>query len=239
MKRILLVEDDSNLGFMLKEFLELKGFKTTLAANGEEGRDFFQDTEFDMGIFDVMMPRKDGFWLAEVVRAKDPAFPIIFLTAKSSKRDAIKGLEIGADDYITKPFSVDELFLRIKAILRRVDAIRNDHKGSTKELYIFGDFTFFFNERELVYQDKREKLTGKEAQLLKLLILNKNEVLEREMVLNALWGDDSYFSARSMDVFISKLRKKIKPDPNLEILNVHGLGFSLVEKNPDGNSDGA
>ena len=233
MKRILLVEDDANLGFMLKEFLEMKGFRVTLAKDGEEGRDYFLEGQFDLGIFDIMMPKKDGFWLGEVVRSNNQSFPIIYLTAKSSKKDAIKGLEIGADDYITKPFSVDELLLRVKAVLRRVESYQHP-SGLNKELEVLsiGKFALHYTEREFKGPKKMEKLTAREAQLLRLLIQNKNEVLERQMVLNALWGDDSYFSARSMDVYISKLRKKIKTDPNLEILNVHGHGFSLVEKNP-------
>ncbi len=233
MKRILLVEDDPNLGFMLKEFLEMKGYDTTLARNGEEGKEKFQSSRYDLGIFDVMMPKKDGFWLGELVRSADPHFPIIYLTAKDKKQDAIKGFEIGADDYVTKPFSVEELHLRIVAILRR-SGNSSEKRGEPSKTRVLklGKYAFHLNERILLLNGEQIKLTSKESQLLNLLIRKKNEVLERSIVLNTIWEDDSYFSARSMDVYISKLRKKLKKDETLEILNVHGLGFSLVEKKP-------
>jgi len=232
MKKILLVEDDSNLGFMLKEFLDMRGYETTLAQNGLEGKERFFDKNFDLGILDVMMPKKDGFWLGEVIRSQDPFFPIIYLTAKNNKRDTIKGFEIGADDYVTKPFSMEELLLRIQAVLRRSENFGNEKKDGPSKVLKIGKFEFNLNERTLTESGNTQKLTSKEAQLLNLLIEKKNKILERSIVLNSVWDTESYFSARSMDVYISKLRKRLREDKSLEILNVHGLGFRLIEKNP-------
>jgi DNA-binding response OmpR family regulator len=218
---------------MLKEFLDMRGYDTTLAKNGLEGKERFLEKKFDLGILDVMMPKKDGFWLGEIIRSKDPFFPIIYLTAKNNRRDAIKGFEVGADDYVTKPFSMEELLLRIQAVLRRSNHGRSQKKGKQPKVLRIGKFEFNSNERYLSEKGNTQKLTSKEAQLLNLLIENKNQILERSIVLNSVWETESYFSARSMDVYISKLRKRISGDKNLEILNVHGLGFRLIEKIPD------
>lgn len=226
--RLLVVEDDPNLGTILAEYLRAKNYDITLCVDGDEGFDAFTKKEYDLVISDVMMPKKDGFTMAMEIRKLNSKIPIIFLTAKSMKEDTIEGFKIGADDYITKPFSMEELLLRINAILRRTKSeIIEDE--NTKDLSV-GVFTFNPNERTLVHGDVHEKLTSKESQLLKLLAQNKNEVLEREFALKAIWGDDSYFNSRSMDVYITKLRKFLRPDTNLEIINVHGKGFKLIVK---------
>jgi len=205
--KVLLAEDDLNLGQILNEYLNVKGYETELCRNGELAFQAFKRSSFDLCIFDVMMPKMDGFTLAEKIRKADTEIPIIFLTAKSLKEDAIKGFNIGADDYISKPFSMEELLLRIKAILRRT------HKPEEEE---------------------EQKLTSKEAALLRMLSLHKNQVLDRSKALKKIWQDDNYFNSRSMDVYITKLRKFLKEDENLQILNVHGQGFKLIEL--EGNS---
>ena len=224
--KLLVVEDDPNLGTILAEYLRAKEYDVKLCVDGAEGFDAFAKSEYDLVISDVMMPKKDGFTMAEEIRKLNKKTPIIFLTAKSMKEDAIEGFKLGADDYITKPFSMEELLLRISAILRRTksEVIEDEN---TKEL-TFGIFTFNANERTLKSAKSEDKLTSKEAQLLKLLVQNKNDVLEREFALKAIWGDDSYFNSRSMDVYITKLRKYLKVDEGLEIINVHGKGFKLI-----------
>lgn len=227
--KLLVVEDDPNLGTILAEYLRAKNYEVKLCVDGDEGFNAFTKREYDLVISDVMMPKKDGFTMAMEIRKLNSKIPIIFLTAKSMKEDTIEGFKIGADDYITKPFSMEELLLRINAILRRTKSeIIEDE--NTKDLVV-GMFTFNPNERTLVHGDIHEKLTSKESQLLKLLAQNRNEVLEREFALKAIWGDDSYFNSRSMDVYITKLRKFLRPDTNLEIINVHGKGFKLIVKN--------
>lgn len=227
-QRILLVEDDPNLGQILKEYLDLKGFNTQLCRDGEEGAKAFKDHQFDLCIFDIMLPKKDGFSLAKEIKVADKQTPIIFLTAKSMTQDAIEGFKIGADDYITKPFSMEELLMRIKAILRR----SGNHQKTKpdKQVFNIGKFTFDYDVHELIDGDQTLKLTSKEAELLKLFCLNINETLDRSTALKIIWQDDSYFNARSMDVYITKLRKYLKSDPGLEILTVRGTGFKLVEK---------
>ena len=226
--KLLVVEDDPNLGTILAEYLRAKSYDVKLCVDGEEGFDAFTKREYDLVISDVMMPKKDGFTMAMEIRKLNSKIPIIFLTAKSMKEDTIEGFKIGADDYITKPFSMEELLLRINAILRRTKSeIIEDE--NTRDLNV-GIFTFNPNERTLIHGDVHEKLTSKESQLLRLLAQNKNEVLEREFALKAIWGDDSYFNSRSMDVYITKLRKFLRPDTNLEIINVHGKGFKLIVK---------
>ncbi|MFT4753865.1 MAG: two-component system OmpR family response regulator [Salibacteraceae bacterium] len=226
--KLLVVEDDPNLGTILAEYLRAKEYDVKLCVDGEEGFDAFTKKEFDLVISDVMMPKKDGFTMASEIRKISSKVPIIFLTAKSMKEDTIEGFKLGADDYITKPFSMEELLLRISAILRRTKSeILADE--NIKDVSV-GMFTFNPNERTLINAGVSEKLTSKESQLLKLLAQNKNEVLEREFALKAIWGDDSYFNSRSMDVYITKLRKFLRPDPNLEIINVHGKGFKLIVK---------
>ena len=222
--RILLCEDDENLGMLLREYLEAKGYKAELCVDGEEGYKSFNNNEYDMCIFDVMMPKMDGFTLAQKIREKDIDTPIIFLTAKNMKDDIRSGFEIGADDYITKPFSMEEVVFRIEAIMRRVKGRKN--KDNT--IHQIGKFTFDAQKQILTLGDQQTKLTTKEAELLTLLSNKSNELLQRDYALKSIWIDDNYFNARSMDVYITKLRKHLKGDPNVEILNVHGKGYKLV-----------
>ena len=222
--RILLCEDDENLGMLLREYLEAKDYKAELCIDGEEGYKAFNTNEYDMCIFDVMMPKMDGFTLAEKIREKDKETPIIFLTAKTMKDDIRAGFELGADDYITKPFSMEELTYRVEAIMRRVKG----KKSKDTTVHQIGKFTFDTQKQLLVIGDKQTKLTTKEAELLTLLSNKANELLQRDYALKSIWIDDNYFNARSMDVYITKLRKHLKDDPNVEILNVHGKGYKLV-----------
>lgn len=225
---ILLAEDDRNLGNLLREYLQAKGCETKLATNGKEAYDFFSKDKFDLCLLDVMMPIKDGFTLAREIRSSDKNIPIVFLTAKSMKEDAIEGFTAGADDYITKPFSMEELLLRITAILRRVK--NQTLKQSEQNEFKIGKYKFNYAERTLEMKGSTEieELTGKEADLLKLLCLNSNDILDRNFALRTVWQNDSYFSARSMDVYIAKLRKYLKEDSKVEILNIHGRGFKLI-----------
>lgn len=224
--KVLLVEDDPNLGLLLSEYINAKGYECTLRVNGQEGYDTFVKDDFDFLIFDVMMPIKDGFTLAKEVRGIDKEIPILFLTAKSLKEDTLKGFNVGADDYMTKPFSMEELLARMNAILRRIPTQEEDESGH----YKIGIFDFDYNQQILSHNDESNKLTTKENELLKLLCKNKNGVLERNDALKAVWGDDNYFNGRSMDVYIAKLRKHLKADTNIEIINVHGKGFKLLAK---------
>lgn len=224
--KVLLAEDDKNLGAVLKAYLEAKGYQTMLCVNGKEAFDFFNKKKFDFCILDVMMPVKDGFTLAQEIRKLDKQIPILFLTAKSMQDDKIHGFEIGGDDYLTKPFSMEELLMRMKAILRRVNEKNED--DSKPAIYKLGKLTFDYNRQSLVSSAGDSKLTSKEAELLRLLCENANDVLDRSVALNRIWQDDSYFNARSMDVYITKLRKYLKEDPEVELLNVHGIGFKLV-----------
>ena len=226
--RLLVVEDDPNLGTILAEYLRAKDYDVKLCQDGEEGFNSFTKREYDLVISDVMMSKKDGFTMASEIRKLNKKIPIIFLTAKSMKEDTIEGFKLGADDYITKPFSMEELLLRISAILRRTKS--DMIEGENTKDYQVGIFIFNPNERTLNNAGTVEKLTSKESQLLKLLVQNRNDILEREFALKAIWGDDSYFNSRSMDVYITKLRKYLRPDENLEIINVHGKGFKLIVK---------
>lgn len=223
---ILLVEDDPNLGMLLAEFLNAKGHKCTLRTDGQKGYDSFVEGEWDFVILDVMMPVKDGFTLAEEIRGIDKKVPILFLTAKSLKEDTLRGFNVGADDYMTKPFSMEELLARINAIMRRIPASAKEEQNE----FEIGKYFFDFNQRKLKIGDDEHKLTTKENELLKLLCKNRNEVLERNDALKAVWGDDNYFNGRSMDVYIAKLRKYLKGDEKVEIVNVHGRGFKLFVK---------
>jgi len=224
--KILLAEDDPNLGTVLGAYLEAKGFAVTLSVNGQEALDAFLKDAYQFCIFDVMMPIMDGFTLAKEVRKVDKKIPILFLTAKSLKEDVLEGLKIGADDYMTKPFDMEELLLRIKAIMRRSE-VKQD---SGKTLFHFGKFEFDFSSQILIIDSNQQKLTSKESQLLKMLCDRTNEVLDRSDALTKIWFDDNYFNARSMDVYVAKLRKYLKEDPNVELVNVHGTGFKLVVK---------
>jgi len=223
--KILLAEDDNNLGNLLKEYLEAKNYSTTWAKNGKEGFDLFKKGSFDLCLLDVMMPLKDGFTLAKEIRAQNNSIPIVFLTAKSMKEDAIEGFTVGADDYITKPFSMEELLLRLNAILRRTKNQTNlDNSIKTFEI---SNYAFDYEHQSLRLGKQEQKLTTKEAELLRLLCLHKNDVLDRNFALNSIWKDDNYFNSRSMDVFVTRLRKYLKDDPKVEIINVHGKGFKL------------
>ena len=225
-KKILLVEDDPNFGSILKEYLTLNDYDITLAKNGIEGFEKFRKDHFDLCILDVMMPYKDGFTLAREIREKNEVVPIFFLTAKHLKEDVLKGFKIGADDYMTKPFSMDELEARIEAILRRSAALP-EGEDEVGEMTI-GHYIYDYNRQELRFGEDAQRLTTKENELLFLLTKAKNALLEREFALNAIWGDANYFNGRSMDVYIAKLRKHLKEDGRVEILNVHGKGFKLI-----------
>jgi two-component system OmpR family response regulator len=224
--KILLVEDDANLGTLLKEYLEAKGYITTLAVNGKQGFDMFSKDKYNICILDVMMPVKDGYTLAKEIRAIDTNVPIVFLTAKSMKEDTIEGFNAGADDYITKPFSMEELQVRIKAILRRTEMKANVNNDQAE--FKIGNYKFDYPHQTLDLKGSQQKLTTKEADLLKLLCLHANDILDRNFALKAIWNDDNYFNGRSMDVYIAKLRKYLGGDPGVEIINVHGKGFKLL-----------
>ncbi|NJN26462.1 MAG: response regulator transcription factor [Cyclobacteriaceae bacterium] len=224
-KKILIVEDDPNLGQILSEYLQVKGYDTTLCRDGEEGLAAYHAAKVDLCILDIMMPKKDGFTLAREIRDFDKKTPIIFLTAKALKEDTIKGLKIGADDFMTKPFSMEELQLRMQAVLRRVgDAATEEDDAMLK----VGKFDFDTNNQLLEADGQITRLTTKESALLKVLVQHKNKTLQRSDALKNVWGDDSYFNARSMDVYIAKLRKILKDDESVKILSVHGEGFKLL-----------
>lgn len=224
--KILLVEDDYNLGFVVQDQLKNEGYDVVFASDGVEGLKKFNDHTIHMCIFDVMMPKKDGFTLAQDIRKLNQDVPILFLTAKNQTEDKVEGFKVGADDYLTKPFSTEEFLLRVKAILKRVNLIESETAQTVFEL---STITFDSENFMLQYGDGEEKkLTKKEAKILLLLVQNLNKVLPRDVVLNAVWGQDDYFVGRSLDVFITKLRKYLKPDENVKINNIHGVGFKLT-----------
>ncbi len=223
--KLLLAEDDENLGLLLKEYLVAKGFDATLFPDGEAAFKGFMKDHFDICILDIMMPKKDGFTLARDIRMVNSEIPVIFLTAKNLKDDVIEGFKLGADDYITKPFSMEELIFRIEAILRRTS---QDSQNLTQQIYKLGRYTFDTRKQTLTNGEDAVKLTTKESDLLKLLCQNANKVLERNFALKSIWIDDNYFNARSMDVYITKLRKHLKDEPTVEIINVHGKGYKLI-----------
>lgn len=225
--KILLVEDDLNLGEILREYLEMKGYKTTLCRDGDAGFQSFKKYIYDLCILDIMMPKKDGFTLAKEIRQVDEKIPFIFLTAKSMKEDTLEGLRLGADDYITKPFSMEELLLRIKAILKRVYPKNQEPQPS---IFQVGKFTFDAESQILSSEENTIKLTTKESGLLKLLCQNKNQTLDRSLALKTIWREDTYFNARSMDVYVTKLRKYLKEDESIQILTLHGQGFKLLDQ---------
>jgi DNA-binding response OmpR family regulator len=222
--KILLAEDDPNLGSILRTFLTSKGFEVSLAQNGKTAFEKFNREQFDFCIFDVMMPEMDGFTLAEQIRKLDKKVPILFLTAKSMKDDVLQGFTMGADDYVTKPFEMTELLARINAILRRSDVNTEEEKQD----FEIGAFQYDPETRLLRANGDEKKLTTKENQLLHLLVKNRNDILDRRIALEAIWGEDNYFNGRSMDVYIAKLRKHLKEDERIEILNIHGQGFKLL-----------
>lgn len=221
--KVLLVEDDPNLGFMVQEHLQLNGFEVTLCMNGKDGLSAFKNQRFDLCLVDIMMPKMDGFTFAGQIRTVNQDIPLIFLTAKSLKEDKIRGFRIGCDDYITKPFSVEELMLRIQAVLRRAGG-----ESASRIVFEIGEYVFDSKKQTLTRTDTTLRLTSRESELLRLLCLHRNRTLERDVALRQIWGDTGYFSGRSMDVFVSKLRKYLKDDPRVEIINVHGRGYKLI-----------
>ena len=223
--RILLAEDDPNLGHLLQNYLIIKEYEPSLAVNGAQAMKIFRKEKFALCLLDVMMPEMDGFSLARGIREIDPNIPVIFLTAKNLKEDVIEGFRSGADDYITKPFSMEELVYRIEAILRR--SSRREPEAS-QEHYNIGEYSFDVPKQLLTLKEHSQKLTTKESELLQLLCRHRNEVLERNFALKSIWIDDNYFNARSMDVYITKLRKYLREDPSVEILNIHGKGYKLL-----------
>ncbi|MBB6108173.1 response regulator transcription factor [Mucilaginibacter lappiensis] len=228
MKKILLVEDDANLGALLQDYLQLKGkFDVVLCKDGEEGLRAFTKQVYDLLILDVMMPKKDGFTLGKEIRKINPHVPIIFATAKSMIEDKMQAFNLGGDDYITKPFRIEELLLRINAMLKRTE--NTEKKEEEKQTsFKIGKYAFDFTLQTISIGDNHQKLSTKEAELLRLLCMRKNEVLTREEALLNIWHDDNYFNGRSMDVFLSKIRKYLKDDPSVEIINVHGRGYKLL-----------
>jgi DNA-binding response OmpR family regulator len=225
--KILLCEDDANLGLVLKNFLELNEFEVVLERDGRLGLAAFQREKFDICLLDVMMPKMDGFALAEEIRDINPDIPLFFLSAKSMKEDQIKGYKLGADDYITKPFDSELLLFKIKAILKRNE---EQHKEQENVQYDLGKYHFIPKLRELSIDGNKVTLSPKENELLKMLSEYKNDLLQRELALKKIWGNDNYFNGRSMDVYIAKLRKYLKEDPDVEIVNIHGNGFRLLVK---------
>lgn len=222
--RILLVEDDLNLGSLLKEYLIVKGYDCTLEGDGEKGYRTFRKEHYDLCILDIMLPLKDGYTLAKEIRILNPEVPIIFLTAKSMKKDILDGFQAGADDYLTKPFSMEELIMRIEAVLRRSTRVIQ------QEVFILGKYVFDSNKQNLTTEDKVVSLTTKESELLKLLCQHPNQILERNFALKSIWKDDNYFNARSMDVYITKIRKHLSDEPGIQIINVHGKGYKLIRE---------
>jgi len=227
--RILLVEDDPNFGTVLKDYLSLNDYNVTLAKDGLEGLIMFKNDDYDLCILDVMMPRKDGFTLAKDIRGTNSEVPIIFLTAKTMKEDVLKGYQAGADDYLNKPFDSEVLLYKIKVILQRKEGEQNVEEETFE--FKIGKFNFNSKLRHLSFNNNEpQKLSPKESKLLKMLAIYKNDLMPRELALTKIWRDDNYFTSRSMDVYIAKLRKYLKFDENVEILNIHGEGFRLIEK---------
>jgi DNA-binding response OmpR family regulator len=224
--RILLCEDDPSLGRLLSDYLKTKGFEVMWAHDGVEGLKAFHRETFDFVVLDVMMPRKDGFQVAEEIRLESRSIPILFLTARSTKDDTLEGFKVGADDYMTKPFSMEELVLRIQAIMRRSAALPDE--GDEVTAFTIGLYAYDYNTQSLQLNGASHRLTTKENELLYMLCKHKNALLERSHALRNIWGDANYFNGRSMDVYIAKLRKHLRGDDRIEILNVHGKGFKLV-----------
>ena len=221
---ILLCEDDENLGMLLREYLNAKGYSAELYPDGDAGYKAFIKNKYDMCVLDVMMPKKDGFTLAQEIRLTNSEIPIVFLTAKTLKEDVLAGFKIGADDYLTKPFSMEELTFRIDAILRRT----HGKKAKETTTYQIGRYTFDAQKQTLAIDGELARLTTKESELLALLCAHSGDILQRDFALKAIWTDDNYFNARSMDVYVTKLRKHLKADPSIEIKNIHGKGYKLI-----------
>jgi two-component system OmpR family response regulator len=223
--KLLLAEDDENLGLLLREYLVAKGYDADLYPDGEVAYKGFMKEHYDICILDVMMPKKDGFTLAKDIRIVNADIPVLFLTAKNMKEDVLEGFKLGADDYITKPFSMEELILRIEAILRRTSS---ESQASALQIFTLGKYSFDTRKQTLSEGESSVKLTTKESDLLKLLCQHANKILERNYALKSIWIDDNYFNARSMDVYITKLRKHLKGEESVEIINVHGKGYKLI-----------
>ena len=232
--RLFLCEDDENLGMLLREYLTAKGFETDLYIDGESGYKGFIKEKYDLCILDVMMPKKDGITLVKEIRVINTDIPVIFLTAKNMKDDILEGFKAGADDYITKPFSMEELVLRIEAIIRRLKG----KKIKEQKIYHYQNISFDTQKQILIIDGESKKLTTKEAELLGLLWAHANNILERNIALKQIWVDDNYFNARSMDVYITKLRKLLKNAPGLEIINIHGKGYKLIVPSYDERNSG-
>ena len=224
--KLLVAEDDPNLGTILKAYLTQKGYTVVWAKDGEEALSCFDEEDVDACVLDVMMPVKDGFTVAKEIRKVDKNVPIIFLTAKNLEEDKLKGFEVGADDYITKPFSMEELLARLNATMRRAF----NEERPDKNIFRIGNFTFDYSHQTLTLGDNSQRLTAKESDLLRMFAINFNQLVDRNTTLQKIWKDDSYFAARSMDVYITKLRKYLRGDPSVEIVNVHGVGFKLTHK---------
>jgi two-component system, OmpR family, response regulator VicR len=226
--KILLVEDDRNLGVLIHDFLEMSGYQVVLAKNGQEGLDEFNQGSYEMVLLDIMLPLMDGYTVAEEIRKTDCETPVIFMTARTMKEDRIKGFKLGADDYITKPFSTEELKLRISAVLRRtkIKSVMN----SANITFTFGHHIFDYTSHLLISAGNERRLTKRETELLYLLCQNMNRLLRRDVALKTIWGEDDYFMGRSMDVYITKLRKMLGTDPNVSIVNIHNTGFRLSVK---------
>jgi len=225
--KVLLVEDDINFGAVMRDYLAMNGYEVTLCADGNKGWSRFSNEPFDLCILDVMMPDRDGFSLGKDIRKVNPRIPLIYLTAKALKEDVIKGFGIGADDYITKPFDPEILLYKLKALLKRSSGNNNDE---SQEEFKIGSYHFNHKLRELTFNNLKQKLSPREADLLKLLCIHINDVLPREVALKTIWGDENYFTARSMDVFVTRIRKYFKEDSSIEIVNVHGNGFCMMVK---------
>lgn len=223
---ILFVEDDPYLGLVIKDLFELNAYNVLFAKTAESGMELFLKSDPDICVLDVMLPKMDGFELGKKIRSINKKLPIIYLTARSMKEDVIEGFKIGADDYIKKPFNMEELILRIQAIIRRAYDI--SESTNEKEIFEFGKYTFMYKKKQLHYDGKEHKLTHKESEILKMLCSNPDSVINREYILTKTWGENSYFNARSMDVFIAKLRTHFKNDPQIEIVNIRGQGFKLI-----------
>ena len=220
--KILLAEDDLNLGLLLVDYLNGEGFDVKLCNDGEIAFNSFQENQFDLCLLDVMMPKMDGFSLAKIIKSQDNKMPVIFITAKSLKEDKLKGYDLGADDYITKPFDAEELLWKIKAVIRRVRENKNEY---ITEIVSIGKFVFDFNNQSIIMGDKARRITEKEGDILRYLSAHRNVVIKREELLNEIWGKNDYFNGRSLDVFITKIRKYLKEDPEISIENVFGVGF--------------
>lgn len=225
MKQILLAEDDPNLGTLLQEYLTLKGYQADLTRNGDEALSQFVKKKYDLCVFDVMMPKKDGFTLAREIRHAHPGVPIIFLTAKAMKEDTLQGFRVGGDDYLTKPFDMEELLVRMEAVLRR----SHPEAAEVQEtVFKIGSLTFDAEKQVLSNGGENQRLTSRESELLKIFCLHPGQPLSRSYILKSIWGDDSYFNARSMDVYLTKLRKYLRPEETVQLINLHGEGFKLV-----------